>query len=59
MGSRGRPRGRQKREPEWELEFEPEPEPQPEPVPVVEGGRAERRRLARRVKRRLPYAPGR
>lgn len=58
MGSRGRPRGRQKREPEWELEFEPEPEPQPEPVPVVEGGRAERRRLARRVKRRRTRRAG-
>ncbi|MFE0583489.1 signal peptidase I, partial [Streptomyces sp. NPDC058874] len=43
MGSRGRPKGRPERR--------PEPEPEPEPV-VVEGGRAERRRLARRVKRR-------
>ncbi|MFC9296399.1 signal peptidase I [Streptomyces sp. NPDC057011] len=42
MGSRGRPR----------REREPEPEPEPEPGPAPTGGRAERRRLARKVRRR-------
>ncbi|MFD3326017.1 signal peptidase I [Streptomyces sp. NPDC058701] len=43
MGSRGR--SRRDREPE------PPPEPEPEPV-AAEGGRAQRRKLARRVRRR-------
>ncbi|GAA2638182.1 MULTISPECIES: signal peptidase I [Streptomyces] len=53
MGSRGRPKGGR----DWDFEPEPEPEPEPAPPPVgvggrVEGGRAERRRTARKVRRR-------
>ncbi|MBT2453534.1 signal peptidase I [Streptomyces sp. ISL-86] len=50
MGSRGRPRWGG-REPEPEPEPQPRPRSKPQP-PVAEGGRAERRRLARRVRRR-------